>query len=137
MYIFIISLFFTLCIAALKPQSQSAAVAEVEFAFNQLLFDDGNFAGVIPDFVNGIEVDIPGDAQRLLYAQEDQDAQVALLVNFAGDIENFNAIQATNALITTAIQSIILTPTTNNAQLEAEAIASARYVKDLQLTTSI
>jgi hypothetical protein len=30
--------------------------------------------------------------------------------------------------ITTGIQSIILTPTTDNAQLEAEAIASARYI---------
>jgi hypothetical protein len=30
--------------------------------------------------------------------------------------------------ITTGIQSIILTPTTDNAQLEAKAIASTRYI---------
>ena len=62
MYIFIISLFFTLCLATPKPQSQSTVVAEVETAFVNLLNDDSNFALVVLDFINGIEVNISGDA---------------------------------------------------------------------------
>jgi hypothetical protein len=141
MHIFIISLFFALCIAAPKPQSQSqsAVQAEVETAFVNLLNDADIFASVVKNFISRLDADIPNDAQSLLYAQEDQDAQVALLANFGGDIGNqyFNTIQATNALITTGIQSIILTPTTDNAQLEAEAIASARYVNNFLVNIGI
>jgi hypothetical protein len=76
------------------------------------------------------ELDIGSIARRGLEAHRDQEAQIALLVSFAGEASSdpFYTIDATNTVIENSYQSIIQTPNPMVARKEAQNIRPAMYL---------
>ena len=108
----------------------SNASSIVEDAFVNILSDIEVITSttlLLADITRSGELDIGSIARQGLDAHRDQEAQIALLVSFAGEAgsDPFHAIDATKKVIENSYQTIIQAPSPLVARKEAEIIRSA------------